>query len=138
MWLDQIQNCVVRNPVLGRVIPPLHSMPSEELRRHAIHQEKLRIRWGRESCPPEQFAYGPGWFDSRGSMWLMAGGKTLLFVSERGNVSLHRIQACGERLDVIQFAGHTLEGGHRWVWTTLVSESETLPLLACKEESSCR
>jgi len=125
--------------VLVRVIPPLSSVSTEELRYHAIHQEKLRIRWNRVQCQPERFAYGPGWFEDRGSMWLLAGGKTVLFVSERGTISLHRIRACRECLDVTPFASFTLEGGNRWVWTALVSENVTCPLLAChKEESNCR
>ena len=71
-------------------------------------------------------------------MWLLAGGETVLFVSERGNISLHRIQLSGGNSDAIPFASYTLEGGHRWVWMTLVSENGSSPLLACKEESNCR
>lgn len=59
-------------------------------------------------------------------------------MSEGGKISLRCIQTCGERSDVTPFASYTLEGGHRWVWATLVSESDTLPLLACREESNCR
>lgn len=65
-------------------------------------------------------------------------GKTLLFMPERGSVSLYRIRPYGERLDVAPFASFTLEGGHRWVWTTLVSENTTSPLLACREGSNYR
>ena len=128
----------MRNPVLARVIPPLHSLSTEELKRHAIHQEKLRTRWRRDRRLPEPFVCRPGWFDGRGSMWLMAGGVVALFMSELGKISLHRIRALGEHLEVTPFASRTLEGGYRWVLMTLISDNESPPLLACKEESHCR
>ena len=138
MWLDQLQNCVVRNPALAGTIPKLHFLTTEELRGRVIHQEKLWIRWNQVQCLPEQFACGPRWFDGRGSMWLLTGGEAVLFVSERGNISLRRIQLYTGHLDVIPFASYTLEGGHRWVWMTVMSENGSSPLLACKEESNCR
>lgn len=90
----------MRNPVLTRAVSPLHSLPAEEIKRHAIHREKLRIRWGRAQCPPDHLVYGSGWFDDRGSVWLLVEEKPVLFMSEWGNISPHRIRTCGERPNV--------------------------------------
>ena len=95
--MDQLEKLYKTNPALKSATPPLTSLSAQELKTFVTGRVELRLRWDKGDNENGLTMKGLTGIPGMGELNLLPGGKSLLVIGDRGDVTLHRIE---------------LEGGH--------------------------
>ena len=95
--MDQLEKLYQKNPALKSATPPLTSLSAQELKTFVTGRVKLRLRWDKGDNENGLITKGLTGIPGMRGFNLLPGGKSLLVVGDRGDVTLWRIE---------------LEGGH--------------------------
>ncbi|KAF9648284.1 hypothetical protein BDM02DRAFT_3115600 [Thelephora ganbajun] len=110
VWLDQTQNHRRRTVALKLSIPSPTKLTTETLKRFAILQAKLHIRWNRL---PDQHDWEKSQFTACGAILLpgrldlifLPGGEFVISIDDgESSISLHRIKLLGGHLSLVRLA----------------------------------